>query len=385
MSAAVGLFVPVFLALIAVATLLAILRVHAVIPQLATRPAQPEGEGPRVSIIVAARDEERFIRPAVASLLGQEYHDVELIVVDDRSTDRTGKILDAMAAKTERLSVVHITELPSGWLGKNHALHSGAARATGTLLLFIDGDIMLHRTAVSRAVRVFDEPGADHVTVGPQMELPTWPLKLVVGYFLTWGAAAARLWLVEDPRSSAYIGVGAFNMVRASSYKAVGGHTRIAMRPDDDLMLGKILKKNGFQTRLFFGNGMVGVEWYRSVGEALLGFRKNAFSVLNYSVPLFVLSMIGNILQNVLPFVAVFFTNGTPQLLFGITIAALMAAYALTMYTAKQPLWLTLLYPVAALAQSAMVVIAVMRTLRAGGIDWRGTFYPLDQLRANRV
>jgi glycosyltransferase involved in cell wall biosynthesis len=385
MSAAVGLLVPAILALLAVATLVAILRTYATVPHLANQPSAPEGVGPRVSIIVAARDEERHIRPAVASLLGQDYHDVELIVVEDRSTDRTGKILDAMAAKTERLAVVHIKELPPGWLGKNNALQEGAKRATGELLLFIDGDIMLHRSAVSRAVRVFSQPGADHVTVGPQMELPTWPLKLVVGYFLTWGVVAGRLWLVENPKSSAYIGVGAFNMVRASSYKAVGGHSRIAMRPDDDLMLGKILKKAGGQTRLLFGSGMVAVEWYASLGEALLGFRKNAFSVLNYSVALFVLSMIGNVVLNVLPFIAVFFTHGAPQVLNGVVIAALLASFARTAVAHRLPLWLTLLYPVAALVQSAMVVIAVMRTLNAGGIDWRGTFYPLDQLRANRV
>jgi glycosyltransferase involved in cell wall biosynthesis len=334
---------------------------------------------------VAARDEERHIRGAVAALLGQDYHDVELIVVDDRSSDRTGGILDTMAAKTERLAVVHIRELPAGWLGKNFALHTGAQRATGELFLFIDGDVMLHRSAVSRAVGLFHEPGADHVVVSPQMDLPSWPLQLVVGYFLTWGVVVTRSWRVENMRSSAYLGVGAFNMVRAANYRAVGGHTRIAMRPDDDLMLGKILKQAGAQPRVLFGQGMVGVEWYRGIREATLGFRKNAFAALNYNLMLVVAVLIGNLALCVYPFVAVFLTTGPEQALYGVTIAALLAGYARTAVAQKLPLWLTLLYPVAALLQTGMLAIAVTRTIVADGIDWRGTFYPLDQLKANRV
>jgi len=385
MSATVGLLLPAIPAAIAVLALAITLRVYATMRQLADVTPAPAGAGPRVSIIVAARDEERHIRAAVAALLGQDYHDVELIVVDDRSTDRTGPILDAMAAKTERLSVVHIKELPAGWLGKNHALHVGAQRATGELLLFMDGDVMLHRSAVSRAVHVFDDPGADHVTVSPQMDLPSWVLQLVVGYFLTWGMVVSRVWLVENPKSSAYIGIGAFNMVRAANFKAVGGHSRIPMRPDDDLMLGKILKQSGAQSRVLFGQGMVAVEWYRTIAEATAGFRKNAFTVLNYSVSTFVFATLGNLALCVYPFVAVWMTDGPEQRLHVVTIAALLAAFARNAAAQRLPLWLTLLYPLGAALETGMLVVAVSRTLIAGGIDWRGTFYPLDQLRANRV
>ena len=384
MSAA-GVLVPAIPAVIALVSLAIIVRVYVTTRQLADVTPSPEGHGPRVSIVVAARDEERHIRGAVAALLAQDYHDVELIVVDDRSSDGTGGILDTMAAKTERLAVVHIRDLPAGWLGKNHALHVGAERATGALLLFMDGDVMLHRSAVARAVRVFDDPGADHVAVSPQMDLPSWPLQLVVGYFLTWGVVLSRMWRVENPKSSASLGVGAFNMVRTTNYRAVGGHTRIAMRPDDDLMLGKILKQAGAQPRVLFGQGMVGVEWYRTLREATLGFRKNAFAVLQYNVPLFLAATLGNLALSVYPFVAVFTNYGPEQVLYGIAVAALLACYARTAAAQKLPLWLTLLYPLAAILQTGMLVIAVSRTLIAGGIDWRGTFYPLDQLKANRV
>ena len=385
MSATAELLFPAFTAVVAAGALAMIVYIYATARRLADVPPAPEGMGPRVSIIVAARDEERHIRGAVAALLGQDYHDVELIVVDDRSRDRTSGILDTMAAKTERLEVVHVRELPAGWLGKNHALHVGAQRATGELLLFIDGDIMLHRSAVSRAVRVFDEPGADHVTVSPQMDLPSWPLQLAVGYFLTWGVVVTRVWRVENPRSSAFIGIGAFNMVRATSYRAVGGHARIPMRPDDDLMLGKMLKRSGAQTRVLFGLGMVGVEWYRSLREATQGFRKNAFAALHYNVLVFAIAAAANLAIGVGPFVGLLWSSGAARVLYGIAVSALLAGYARTAAAQKLPLWLALLYPLAAILQTGMLVIAVSRTIIAGGIDWRGTFYPLDQLKANRV
>lgn len=375
---------PAVLALVAVVALAIVWRTYRTVERLAHIEPHPAGRGPRVSIIVAARNEAVHIRAAVASLLGQDYHDCELIVVDDRSSDGTGEVLDKLAAKTTRIGVVHVRELPAGWLGKNYALSTGANRATGDVLLFIDGDVILERTAISRAVGVL-EAGADHVTVVPLMELPSRPLQLVVGYFLTWGTLASRIWQVEDPKSSASIGVGAFNLVRKSAYLSAGGHLRIAMRPDDDIMLGKILKKSGARTRVFFGQDMVSVEWYASIREATLGFRKNAFAVLNYSVALFLIATLGNLLIGVWPFVAVWLREGPERLLYGVTIAALLAAFAKSCVEQRLPVWLTLLYPLAALLETGMLVVAVSRTLIAGGIDWRGTFYPLDRLRANRV
>src|SRR5262249_54548030 len=137
----VGLVAAGAVALIAWVATALVFRTYASVPSLGDIAPLPRGEGPRVSIVVAARNEMQAIRASVASLLQQDYHDIELIVVEDRSTDRTAAILDEMAHKTERLKVINITDLPKGWLGKNHALHTGAAWASGEVLLFIDGDI----------------------------------------------------------------------------------------------------------------------------------------------------------------------------------------------------------------------------------------------------
>src|SRR3954452_1043165 len=125
---------------------------------------------PRVSIIIPARNEERNLEEALRSVLALDYDDLEIDVADDRSTDRTGEILDRMAAANPRLRVVHIRELPSGWLGKNHALELGGRKATGDYLLFTDADIVMEPTALRRAVGAMERDGIDHLAVSPEIE-----------------------------------------------------------------------------------------------------------------------------------------------------------------------------------------------------------------------
>jgi len=256
------------------------------LPSLADVPPLAVGAtAPRVSIIVAARDEERHIEAAVRALATQRYPDLEIIVVDDRSTDATPAVLARVRASEPHLQIVRIDRLPDGWLGKNHALHVGAQRATGALLLFADGDVIMRPDAVSRAVRLLEASRSDHLAVAPDIVAASAPLALVVNYFMMWFLLYLRPWRARDPRSSAYIGIGAFNLVRRDAYLAVAGHSRIPLRPDDDLMLGKLLKSSGWRLLLAAGDGELSVEWYHSLGELARGFRKNAFAGMHYSPP----------------------------------------------------------------------------------------------------
>lgn len=354
-------------------------------PPLAAGPPRAGGAERRVSIIVAARDEERHIEAAVRSLLAQSVPDLEVIAVDDRSVDRTPEILAALRREHASLRVVTVRELPEAWLGKNHALHAGAAAATGELLLFVDADVMLAPDALARAARLLELERADHLAVAPDLVLPTWPLALVVNYFMMWFLLWLRPWRARDPRSRAYIGIGAFNLVRADAFRAVGGLTRIPLRPDDDIMLGKLLKRAGFRQAVAAAGGAVSVEWYRTLGELARGFRKNAFAGLRYSLALTLGTVLGNLALAVWPFVGLVLFDGAERALYATAAVAQMAAYAGPAVMQRTRPWLALLYPVASLLFIAILVAAVLRTLRRGGIEWRGTFYPLDQLRANRL
>ena len=341
--------------------------------------------GSVVSIVVAGRDEERGIEAAMRSLLEQKHPNLEIIAIDDRSTDQTGAILDRLAHEDSRLGVLHLHELPAGWLGKNHALSLGASHASGRWLLFTDADVVMEPEAVTRALGFAEREGFDHLTVLPETIVPTFWLQAFVTAFSVWGLAASRPWVVKRPNNRRFLGVGAFNLVRAESYRKVGGHERIRLRPDDDLKLGKILKQSGARTDVLRGRGSVSVEWYRSLGEAIAGLMKNSFSVIEYNT----IFALGGVLIYVLaalgPFAAMILGGTVTRLAgAGILLAELFAAWTLSR-DIPTPRRSALLFPVACLILAWVLLRATVVTLAAGGIRWRGTFYSLRELKGNRV
>ncbi len=200
---------------------------------------------PKVSIIIPARNEERHIQEALQSVLNQDYENLEFIIINDRSTDQTGTILTRMGKANPRLHILQITELPPGWLGKTYALYYGAQKATGELLLFTDADMVMQPSTVSKAVTYLLDNQLDHLTLASEVRMPGVMLGMFTAAFGIFFSLYARPWKAKNPRSSKYVGIGGFNMVRAEVYRAVGTHQAIAMRPDDDMKLGKLIKKNG--------------------------------------------------------------------------------------------------------------------------------------------
>src|SRR5262245_4121277 len=265
---------------------------------------------PSVSLIATARNEERHIERAVRSLARLDYPSLQITIINDRSTDRTGEILDRLAAEFPQLNVVHVTELPAGWIGKNHAMQLGADRSSGDWLLFADGDVVYEPTVLKRAIVYAQSYRIDHLAGWPDVVAQTWLLNTFMLTFAIYLFLFVRVWAVRNPRSRAHIGVGAFNLVRAAVYRAVGGHKPIRMRPDDDLKLGKIIKRAGYRQDFVDCTGLVSVEMYRSVGELIRAMEKNAFSGTDYSVALTVFSSLLSLLFCVWPFAAVLVVTG---------------------------------------------------------------------------
>jgi glycosyltransferase involved in cell wall biosynthesis len=345
----------------------------------------PPDKAPPISVVIAARNEARGIEEALRSVLRQDYPRLEVIVVDDRSTDATGEILDRMVAREPRLRVVHLEALPEGWLGKNHALHAGAAAAKGEYLFFTDADVVLEPTTLSRAVAYMREHGVDHLAAGPRVELPTPLLRLFVPAFTLYFTLFTRPWRARDPRSAAHVGVGAFNLVRAAAYRAMGGHRPIAMRPDDDLKLGKLVKKHGFRQDFVVATELVSVEWYASFRELVAGLMKNGFSGVEYRLSGVIAATVAQLLLFVFPWVAVWLTGGTTRALFGAAVGMELLMYAGAARESRVSPLYGLGFPLASLLFVYILWKAALLTLVRGGIDWRGTRYSLEELRANRV
>jgi glycosyltransferase involved in cell wall biosynthesis len=339
----------------------------------------------RVSVVVAARDEGPNIEAALASLLAQDYADFEIIAIDDRSSDDTGAILDRMATTDRRLKVLHVRELPAGWLGKNNALHRGAALASGEYLLFTDADIVFARDALSRTMAFLEERRLDHLTLGPEIDSPGLALPLVVNFFSLGFLGYYRPWLAQDPNREEHMGIGAFNLVRTSLYRTFGGHERIALRPDDDIKLGRLVKLARGRQMVAGGRGVIRVRWYSSVGELARGLRKNTFAGMHYSLAVAATAIVANLAVNVWPFIALFLVSGLLWWLNAAIALVLMLMYFSVATVAGQKPWLAIGYPIAGLIFTYIMAVVVWEPLMRGGIEWRGTFYPLAELRKNRV
>jgi glycosyltransferase involved in cell wall biosynthesis len=340
---------------------------------------------PRVSIIIPARNEERNLEEALRSILALDYDNLEIDVVDDRSTDRTGEILDRMASADPRLRIVHVRELPPGWLGKNHALWLGAAKATGEFLLFTDADVVMDFSTLRRAVGAMVADRLDHLTAAPEIERPSVLFEMFIGAFSLFFTLFTRPWKVKDPESPSHVGIGAFNLVRAAAYRAAGGHQAIAMRPDDDLKLGKLIKKNGFRQEFVFGLGALRVEWYASTGELIQGLMKNAFSGVDYRVWVVVVSTVMQLITLVWPFLALFLTSGATRWLNLASVLVLLTLCWINAPLAGVRRWHGLGFPLATLLFLYILWRAMVLTLWRDGIDWRGTHYSLAELKANKV
>ena len=355
------------------------------IRRLGDVPPLPDGEMPAISIVVAARNEARGIEAALRSLLGQDAPRLEVIVVDDRSGDATGAILDRVAAAEPRLRVVHVAELPPGWLGKNHALWLGAGAAAGELILFTDADVVMAPDTLRRAAAFMRQERLDHLPAAMHVDMPGWLLQAFGVTFGVLFSLFTRPWKAKDPKSMTHVGVGAFNLIRADAYRRIGTHRAIAMRPDDDLKLGKLVKLHGLRQDFVNATRHVRVEWYHSVPEAIHGLRKNGFAGVDYRLWLVLVTTVLQPLFFIWPFIAVFATTGPTRILNLVTVAAILVVFAGGAREQRVRWWYGFAWPLCIALFLVCIWNATLYALIHRGIEWRGTHYSLDELKANRI
>jgi hypothetical protein len=361
------------------------------VPVLRERPDRPAAPGdapatwPRVRLIAAARNEAPGLEAAVQSWLALDYPALEIVLVNDRSTDQTGAIVERLARHSPRVRSVQVTHLPPGWLGKTHALALGAAEAASEWLLFTDADVRFHPQTLQKAIGYATQHGCDHVACLPGGTGGGWWLKSVEALFVLTFVLWVRPHHVADPHHPASVGVGAFNLVRTEAYRAIEGHQRIALRPDDDLKLGLLLKRQGYRQRLLDGAGLLAVTWYPTLRAMAQGLEKNIFAGCDYRLGRCGLLVLGVLGLFCAPWAGMVLAPGAARGLFGAAaaIGLLMASYAAS--RALGAWHVALGTPVSALILASIYTRSVYLTLRRGGIMWRDSFYPLAELRRNRV
>jgi hypothetical protein len=352
---------------------------------------QPPAEAPPpLSVIVPCRDEARGVEAAIGSLLGQDLPGLEVVAIDDRSSDGTGAILDRLAAADPRLTVVHITTLPPGWLGKNHALEVGARRARGEWLLFTDGDVLFQPGALRRALGYATRHGLGHVAAGPRFIAPGFLERAFVTGFGVFASLAFRFHRLRLPGTGAFVGIGAFNLVRRSDWERIGGHLPLRLEVVDDLKLGLVLRRSGVPQGALSGGALITVRWQHGFWPSVLGLVKNAFAGAEYHLWLTLLAAsllaIGGLGPPLLLLTALWLRDWPAAALAGTAVLAAAtihggAARRLARGSGLEGVALPL---VAALLAGVQVASALV-TLWRGGVTWRGTTYPLGELRRGCV
>ncbi|HWZ26280.1 MAG TPA: glycosyltransferase family 2 protein [Verrucomicrobiae bacterium] len=340
---------------------------------------------PRISLLFAARDEEEKLPGALATLAQIDYPELEIIGVDDRSEDATGRILDEFAASHPRFRAIHVKELPAGWLGKPHALQQAYEASSGEWLLFTDADVRFKSDVLRRAMRMVSERKLDHLSLFGDVEMIGFWEKVVVTFFGMAFHMATAPNEVINPKSGAYMGVGAFQLLKRSAYEAAGTHQRLAMEVIDDMKLGKIVKQAGFRSGVAVAQDFVAVRWHAGARNLINGVTKNFFAGSGFSVTRVMASILGLLLMNVLPFAGLFFGHGWVRIFAGICVAIVLCFHAgVDIVMRVSPLY-CFTVPIGAVIFSYMLLRSTVYTLKQGGIIWRGTFYPLEALKRGAV
>ena len=342
--------------------------------------------GNRVAIVVPACNEQDSIEQALRRLLALEYDDYVVIAVNDRSTDKTGEIMDRVAEQAPgRLKIVHVKQLPSGWLGKAHAMWKAASQAEADWILFTDADVMFRPDCLRRAIAYAEADKADHVVVLPTVIMKRPGEKMMVGFFQLLFVFGHRPWKVADPKTRDHMGVGAFNLVRRGAYEAIGTYAALKFEVVDDMKLGKVIKNAGFRQRVVLGDSLITIRWAKGARGVVRNLTKNFFAVMSFQWWRAVLGCIAMVILNLLPFWGSIFVHGWARIPYLVTLASMFFLYAGVWRSVDIEPWYFLLHPISTLLFIYTILRSMFVTLRNGGVEWRGTFYPLDELRKGLV
>lgn len=337
----------------------------------------------KVSVVVPARNEVDSIEQCLRSLLNQDYPNLEICAVDDRSTDATGRIMDRLRGESPgKLQVIHVKGLPARWLGKTHAMWKGASETLAEWILFTDGDITFRSDALRRAICYAELTSCDHLVILPTMVMRGFGERMMLGFFGFASSLMLRFWKVRDPKSRDAMGVGAFNLIRRSTYESLGTYEALRMEVIDDLKLGESVKGHGFVQDCVRGPGLVCVRWAEGAFGVVRNLQKNLFSLFRFSWLLVALAALGGLIYCLGPWIGLIFAPGIAKVGFALAALSIVLLYGSVAEQFGVAPWLVLTQPLAALMFVFSLVNSAFSAYVHGGVLWRGTVYSVDQIQA---
>ena len=336
----------------------------------------------KVSVIFSARDEELSIGRTLQSLSTQSYKNMEVIMLNDRSKDKTTLIMEEFSKKYPHFKKIDIKELPKSWLGKTHALHIGAKQAQGDYLLFTDADVYFESKAIEKALSFLIEKNLDHLSLTPDLKSKSLLLSSLQLFFVVVFFLYAKPSKIKDNES--YAGVGAFNLIKRSVYQKIGGHQKLKLEVVDDIALGRLVFLNCFKSYLASGRDLISIYWYNSSKEMFKGLQKNVFSIINYSVFNFILANFYLFIVFYLPFVFIFFGSSFfLKICFALNLLLMLLVFFHSAKELKYNLIVSFITPVSFVLLHLNFIYSVFKTLISQKIVWRDTSYSLKELKAH--
>lgn len=346
---------------------------------------RPAAGLPALTVVVPAKNEARSVEKCLRSLIESDYPGLSIVALDDRSTDSTGAIMDSLSKDVpadKRLRVIHITELPQGWLGKVHAMWTGAKQTDTPWILFTDGDVIFRKDALRRAIAFAEESKGDHLVVCPLVITHSAGERMMISFCQALFVLACRAWKIPDPKARDHIGAGAFNLIRRDVYEKLGSFEVMRLEVVDDLKLGKAVKQKGFAQRIAFGDDMVQVRWAEGAFGVVNNLTKNSFAMTKFNVPLSMAGALVLWMVNAGPFFGALFAPGWSRLPYIAAIVSIAGIYSLMRPVAGFPARFFLTHWLAGSLLAYAILKSIWMTVMHDGVQWRGTKYSLDELRA---
>lgn len=348
------------------------------------RDVWPRGT-PSLTVVVPARNEAANLPAALDALLETDYPLLRIIAVDDRSEDETGALLDRYwgenaLARPHLLDVLHIRELPHGWLGKTHALEVALRQCSSDYVLFTDADVLFSPSVLRRALAYAEAERADHLVVFPTPLIAGHGEGIVLGCFQVLGLWAFRPWRVADPRFRRdAMGVGAFNLVRREALLSLGGLEPQRLVVLEDVTIGRRFRAAGYRQRVAFAPGLVLVHWARGASGLVQVMTKNLYSGTNFQPLLVLLALAGIAVLFLAPLAGLFWWRTTLPCL--MTLCCIGACYRLMGQVSAIRARYGWLFPAGVLVFCWALLRSMVSAWVNRGVVWRGTHYPLRMLR----
>jgi cellulose synthase/poly-beta-1,6-N-acetylglucosamine synthase-like glycosyltransferase len=341
---------------------------------------------PKLSIVIPACNEGDTIEAAMESLLAVDYPNLEIIVINDRSNDATREIIDQLSLMDPRIKPVHVNYLPDGWLGKVNALDRGINMTTADWILLSDADVHFAAQSLKSAVAFCIKDRIDFMTVIPDVITRSPILHVVIAQLFHQASLFFRPDKINDPRHRACYGQGAFMLLRKSTYLRSMRLEWLKMEVVDDTGLALLMRRAGARMAAVSGKNQIQLEWYPTFKSFTRGIEKNAFAFSQYSLPI-LLGFTSVVYLTAFGFLVAPFLAGHAA--FSLFTMGCMAFYLRSVHLQLNKIlhlksWTALALPAASVFLPFLFLRASFLTMKRGGVNWRGTFYELSDLKANQ-